>query len=220
MKTPSTKVFLITALSVAVTASAVVPGQISQSWSGSQIIPDNSASGVAFAFNVSAGGSLLITNVEVNLNIAGGWNGDLYVYLSHGSGFSVLLNRLGRTAGNSAGASVSGMNLNLSDSYLTDIHAAPDNPLTGNFAPDGRFVDPFTTLDTDGRTAFLSSFNNLDANGTWTIFFADVSPAALSTIQNWTVNVGVASPVPEPGNAALVGLALLVGVARRSHPYR
>lgn len=215
MKMHSKKILLAVALFATVAASAVVPGTISESWSGAQAIPDNNASGVSFSFNVAAGGPMLITNVEVSLNIAGGWNGDLYAYLSHGSGFSVLLNRVGRTAGNSAGFGVSGINLSLSDSYLTDVHTAPNNPLTGNFAPDGRFVDPFAAVDTDARTAFLSSFNGLDANGTWTIFFADVSPLAVSTIQNWTVNLGVATPVPEPGCAALLSLPILVGAMRR-----
>jgi subtilisin-like proprotein convertase family protein len=215
MKMYSKKVILAAALFVTAAASAMVPGTISESWSGAQIIPDNNASGVAFSFNVAAGGPLLVTNVAVSLNIAGGWNGDLYAYLSHGSGFSVLLNRVGRTAGNSAGAGVSGMNLSLSDSYLTDVHTAANNPLTGNFAPDGRFVNPFNAVDIDARSAFLSSFNNLDPNGTWTLFFADVAPLAVSTIQSWTVNVGVATPVPEPGVAALLGLPILIGAMRR-----
>ncbi len=213
-------VLLAVVLSAALTTSAVVPGTISESWSGTQIIPDNNASGVSFSFNVAAGGPLLITNVEVSLNIVGGWNGDLYAYLSHGSGFSVLLNRVGRTTGNSAGAGVSGMNLSLSDSYLTDVHTAPNNPLTGNFAPDGRFVDPFAAVDTDARTAFLSGFNGLDANGTWTIFFADVAPLATSSLQSWTVNLGVAPVVPEPGGAALFGLACLFYTTRRGWPRR
>lgn len=199
----------------AMSASAAVPGNISESWSGAQVIPDNNASGVAFSFNVSAGGPLIITNVTVSLNLVGGWNGDLYAYLSHGSGFSVLLNRLGRTAGNSAGSGVSGMTLSLADSYLNDVHTAPNNPLTGNWAPDGRFVDPFAAVDTDARTAFLSSFNGLDANGTWTIFFADVAPLATSSLQSWTVNLGVAPVVPEPSGAALFGLACLFYTTRR-----
>ncbi len=196
----------------ALRASAlIVPGTISTNWSGSQIIPDNNASGVAFTFNVAAGSPLFITDVKVGLTLSGGWNGDLYATLSHGSGFSVLLNRIGRTAGNPGGSGVSGMSIQLSDSYLTDIHSAPGNPLTGNFGPDGRFVNPFNALDTDPRTAPLASFNGLDPNGTWTLFFADVSPLATSTVQSWTVNVAVA--VPEPGSAALISLALGLGAA-------
>ena len=216
MKTHFKHILLAIAVSAVTTASATVSGIISETWSGSQIIPDNNASGVAFNFNVAAGGPFVITNVEVSLNIAGGWNGDLYAYLSHGSGFSVLLNRTGRTAGNSAGSGVSGMSLTLADNYLPDVHTAVNNPLTGNFAPDGRFVNPFTTLDTDTRTAFLSSFNNLDPNGSWTLFFADVAPLAGSTIQNWTVSLGVTVPIPEPGSMALFGLAAALYGTRRS----
>jgi subtilisin-like proprotein convertase family protein len=204
--------FIIAAILLAITprASALVN---TFSWSGSQLIPDNNANGVAFTFNF-AGGPLAITNVTVNLNIAGGWNGDLYAYLSHGSGFSVLLNRIGSTSGNPGGSGVSGMNVLLSDSYATDIHTALNNPLTGNFAPDGRNVNPFTALNTDPRTALLSSFNGLDPNGTWTLFFADVSPLAASTLQSWSVNIGVT--VPEPGSFTLIGLAASLAFVARA----
>ena len=164
-------IFLVSALLIATLlvamagrVSAVAPGTISTNWTGSQIIPDNNGSGVAFAFNLSGLGPLVITNLTVDLNIAGGWNGDLYAYLSHGSGFSVLLNRPGSTGANPGGSGVSGLNVSLADSYLTDIHTALNNPLTGNFAPDGRNVNPYAALDTDPRTALLGSFNGLDPN--------------------------------------------------------
>jgi len=194
--------------------SAVVPVNISTNWTGTQVIPDNNGNGVAFSFNLSGLGAVFITDVKVDLNIAGGWNGDLFAYLSHGSGYSVLLNRPGSTAGNPGGSGVSGLNVEFSDSYLTDIHTALNNPLTGNFAPDGRTASPFSALDTDPRTAMLGSFKGIDPNGSWTLFFADVSPLSTSTIQSWTVNVGFA--VPEPGCAALVGLALALGFVRRA----
>ena len=216
MRTNLKHTILLAAMLV-ITASravAVVPVTLSTNWNGSQPIPDNNASGVAFAFNFSGPGPLVITNVTVDLTIAGGWNGDLYAYLSHGSGFSVLLNRIGSTSGNPGGSGVSGMNVEFSDSYLTDIHTVTGNPLTGNFAPDGRFVNPFTALDTDPRTAMFSSFNGLDPYGSWTLFFADVSPLASSTIQSWTVNLGVT--VPEPGSATLVGLMIALGWFRRA----
>jgi subtilisin-like proprotein convertase family protein len=200
---------------ISATASTVAATPIAYNWTGSQTVPDNNASGVAFSFNVSAGGPLVITSVTVDLSIAGGWNGDLYAYLSHGSGFSVLLNRIGSTATNSGGSGVSGMNIELSDSYLTDIHTALNNPLSGNFAPDGRLENPLTVRDTDPRTALLGGFNGLDPNGTWTLFFADLSPLATSTIQSWTVNIGVT--VPEPGSATILALGMIgLGLLRRS----
>lgn len=216
MKANSKKFLVVLALSAAAVAAPAAPGIINQTWSGAEIIPDNNASGVAFNFNLAVAEPLAITQVEVSLNIAGGWNGDLYAYLSHGSGFSVLLNRPGRTAGSLAGSGVSGLNLTLGDSYATDVHTAANNPLTGNFVPDGRAVNPFNTLDTDARSAFLSSFNNLDPNGSWTLFFADVGPLAVSTIQSWSVNLAVVSAVPEPGSAALIWVgAVLCAVTRR-----
>ncbi len=197
-------------------AATVVPGTISTNWTGSQLIPDNNASGVAFTFNVAAGSPLVVTNVTVDLQIAGGWNGDLYAYLTHGSGFSVLLNRIGSTSANAGGSGVFGMNVEFSDSYLTDIHTALNNPLMGNFAPDGRFVNPFGALDTDPRNALLGGFNGLDPNGTWTLFFADVSPLAASTIQSWSVTLG--TTVPEPNSAAilLLGAVTLRSLFRRA----
>ena len=117
MKNIFQAILLPTALFAAATSSllANVPGTISYSWNGSQTIPDNDASGVAFSFNLSPGEPLAITDVTVDLNIAGGWNGDLYAYLSHGSGFSVLLNRIGSTAANPGGSGVSGMNVEFSE---------------------------------------------------------------------------------------------------------
>ena len=192
---------------------AAMPSDLSATWAGSQIIPDNNANGVTFHFSLNTANPVLITNVTVDLIIAGGWDGDLYAYLSHGSGFSVLLNRIGSSTNNPGGSSASGMNVELADNYVPDIHTAAGNPATGNFAPDGRFINPFTVLDTDPRTAMLSSFNNLDPNGGWTLFLADVSPLAVSTVQGWTVTVATA--VPEPGPAALLGLGLAIAGAAK-----
>lgn len=212
----SLNLLLVALLTAAVTpvSATILDGTISTNWTGTQAIPDNNASGVAFSFNLFAPGPVVITNVTVGLTITGTWDGDLYAYLSHGSGFSVLLNRIGRTAGNPDGFSTPGLTVELSDSYLTDIHTAGGNPLTGNFAPDGRNnANPFNTLDTDPRNAPLGSFNGLDPNGTWTLFFADLSPASVSAVRSWTVSVG--TTVPEPASGALLGVAALLGLARR-----
>src|SRR5215470_16537192 len=44
-----------------------------------------------------------VRSINVTLNISGGYNGDLYAYLVHSSGFAVLLNRSGRTGANGFG---------------------------------------------------------------------------------------------------------------------
>ena len=215
MKTNIKQFVLGAAILLALTAPApaLVTGTISTNWSGNQPVPDNNASGVAFSFFLNAPGPVVITDVTVDLNIAGGWDGDLYAYLSHGSGFSVLLNRVGRAAGNPGGSGLPGLTVQLADNYLTDIHTFTGNPLIGNFAPDGRNVNPFSALDTDPRNAMLGSFAGQDPNGAWTLFFADLSPLAVSSVQSWTVTVG--TTVPEPGSATFLGLAALLGFVRR-----
>src|ERR1041384_3568525 len=61
-------------------------------------IPDGSASGLVSAKTVSTP-VVSITGLKVALNVSGTYNGDLYCYLVHGSGRSVLLNRTGRRSG-------------------------------------------------------------------------------------------------------------------------
>ena len=61
------------------------------------IIPDGSLSGLTQTIQTSEGG--LISSVSVLLNVAGGFNGDYYAYLSYTSGSSsktlILLNHIG-----------------------------------------------------------------------------------------------------------------------------
>src|SRR2546425_11905025 len=58
------------------------------------VIPDGNASGYQSSLTLSGLPSAIL-DVNVTLNISGGWNGDIYAYLRHGDGFSVLLNRVG-----------------------------------------------------------------------------------------------------------------------------
>jgi subtilisin-like proprotein convertase family protein len=57
-------------------------------------IPDWDVFGISDVRTVTSSISNL-AKVEVGLTLSGGFNGDLYVYLRHGDGFSVLLNRPG-----------------------------------------------------------------------------------------------------------------------------
>src|SRR5689334_7975072 len=87
-----------------------------------------------------------ITDVNVTLNISGGYNGDLYVFLRYtpvggGDTLAVLLNRIGRTSGNLFGSSGAGMSVTLSDG-ISDIHLAGNGVLSGTYSPDARTADP------------------------------------------------------------------------------
>ena len=86
----------------------------------------------------------------------------------HGSRFSVLLNRVGRTTLNPDGSASSGMNITLDDEALNEAHVSFANVgvVTDTYQPDARETDPLFTLDTDARAARLDRFDGLDPNGT------------------------------------------------------
>lgn len=188
-------------------------------WSGTQALPDNNLSGVAYGLDFNVGGINYIGDVSVEVSISGGYNGDLYAYLSHGDSIVVLLNRIGRTAGNADGTATSGLStFTLSSLAATDVHGASGTagqPLTGTYAPDGRYISPTAsgaTFDAAARNATFSTLVNDDPNGTWTLFFADASPGFSGSLMSWNVNVDAfATPVPEPITWAMGGFGALFG---------
>lgn len=151
-----------------------------------------------------------ITSLTVTLDISADFNGDLYAYLTHDSGFTTLLNRPGRTGDNGFGYGDSGFNVTFDDaSDYVDIHnygesvtLDPGEPLTGTWQPDARNDDPGTVTDLSPRTAFLSSFHGLDASGEWVLYVADMSSGGSTAINSWGMEVtGV---IPEPATYTLV----------------
>jgi subtilisin-like proprotein convertase family protein len=182
-------------------------------------IPDHSSVGVADFRTISTTVEV-IESISVTLTISGGFNGDYYAYLQHGSGFSVLLNRPGTTATDDLGYADSGLTITLtSDPLAHDIHLYQNTVLPGSaalmgtWAADGRAVDPLVAIDTDPRTALLDNFNNLDGNGTWVLFVADRSSGDVGTFTSWTLNL--TGHIPEPSALALASMALLGAVRRR-----
>jgi len=145
-------------------------------------------------------------------------------YTPHGSGYTVLLNRVGvgsSTPGSSAdGYGDAGASITLSSAGAANIHFYQNNSptysggqLIGTWQPDGRAILPnsaptaFDAAPTPG-TADFTTFNNLDPNGTWTLFISDLSALNVSTLNSLRVDV---TAVPEPVNAAsgLFGIACL-----------
>ncbi len=92
-------------------------------------VPDGSFVGWADTRILSGITDNSILDVDVNLQIDGGWNGDLYAYLTHGSGISILLNRPGLTASDHFGFGDPGMNLIFDDNAANgDIHTYAFHP--------------------------------------------------------------------------------------------
>lgn len=146
-----------------------------------------------------------ITDVSVILNISGGYNGNLVGYLTlqdanGNTATEILLNEIGTTPSNPFGSSGAGMNVTLSDSGTVNgsIHGATGVP-TGIWQPDSA-----NTLD--------GTFGGLTANGTWTLYLADLSVGGgISTLNSWGLEVSV---VPEPAQAGMVlGLGTLLVAA-------
>ena len=189
-------------------------------------IPDNNLSGWTDTRTVTTAGSS-ISSLSVTLHLSGGWNGDLYAYLAHDNGFTVLLNRVGRGTSNALGYDDSGMNVVFSAAEgLGDIHKYGDTSVpTGDYAPDGRAISPLATVadfDAAGRAALLSTFTGLNPNGSWMLFVADVSGGDQSTVTSWGLDIGVAS-VPEPaslveGAVAVLFLGGVIGFYRLKAP--
>lgn len=165
-------------------------------------VPDNSAVGLSDARTLSTT-IYAITSVSVSLTMRDGWAGDLYAYLAHDSGFSVLLNRPGRSLITPAGSGANRIDITLTDDSLADIHnaVAASGVISGFFQPDARDVDPAGVLDTSPRSASLANFQGLDANGVWTLFIADVSSGDTMMLESWTLTV---TGIPEPSAMVLV----------------
>ena len=163
-------------------------------------LPDGSAVGLRDTRSVTSSVTQ-ITGVRVKLKVAGEFNGDLYGYLRHGSGLSILLNRPGRATGNDAGYDDAGFDLTFADSAANDVHVyqgstnTGGNALLGLWQPDGRNSDPASVLDTDARTNLLARFTGANASGEWTLFLADLESGGTNQLVSWELEVtGVNRP--------------------------
>jgi hypothetical protein len=145
----------------------------------SQLIPDNTRAGVGYTINFGDSG-VNIGSLSITLNISGGYNGDLYAYVSHGGVLVQLLNPNPAVSG-------SGMNITLGETGAS-LPAGGTGVLTGSYVSYGN----------------LSAFNNMSAGGDWTVFFADQSPGDTATLNSFSLDI---TAVPEPVNVALVGFA-------------
>ncbi len=217
-------------LAIAASALALAPATspaavYSHQWNSgfaSTLIPDGNPTGWSDTRGVSVPADEIITDVNVSLQLRGGWNGDLYVILTHtGSpNAAVLVNRPGRTASAPFGYDDSVLTITMDDAASRgDIHFYRSQPgyaaaISGNqsWQPDGRAVSPLTVDGTEARTALLSIFNGTPpADGQWTLFAADLSAGSQMEVVAWGLTI---TTIPEPTTVSL-SVAACAMLARR-----
>ena len=178
-------------------------------------IPDGNINGVFSTIAVSGAG-LSLSDIKVTLDVSGGFNGDLYAYLSYSGNSVPLLNRVGVgtiNGGTAFGSTGSGFTVTLG-STGTDIHWT-SGTLNGNYLADGRAIDPLSgamNFNADGTRNLNGTFGGADPNGTWTLFFADMSGGGTATLNGWGLDI---TAVPEPkewGLLAAAGLLISCGL--------
>ncbi len=183
---------------LAAASPSLLQGQITEThtFTTNRVVPDGNASGLHDVRSVSST-IAQIASVKVRLKLTGEFNGDLYGYVRHSSGFSVLLNRPGKTGANAAGYDDSGFDVTFATGAANgDVHVyrnvtspSAGSPLTGNWEPDGRTADPGVVTDASSRSALLTSFNGLDAAGEWTLYLADLESGGTNQLREWALEI-------------------------------
>jgi subtilisin-like proprotein convertase family protein len=173
-----------------------------QSFSGGTIADGNPAGQVFSGSFDTAPSGTAVSSFTVSLNLSGGYNGDLYAYLVAPNGTMVVLMNQPGVSVNGFGASGAGMNITLSDGVFSSIQTETGGGiLTGTYNAAGTLAD----------------FSGSSANGTWQLYFADLSNGGgTSTLDSWALNI---TAVPEPVNIALgvFGGVALLSLALRRH---
>ena len=185
-------------------APPLLPAQTIETYTftTNRVVPDGNAAGLSDVRNVNSAIST-ITSLKVRLKLTGEFNGDLYGYVRHASGFTAFLNRPGKTAANTAGYGDSGFDVTFQTGAANgDVHGyqtvtlpAAGAPLTGTWEPDGRTADPTNVTEVSVRATSLTNFNGLNAAGEWTLYLADVESGGTNLLAEWALEItGAAYP--------------------------
>ena len=211
-KTMKTLSAIILWVLLAAVSPPVLQAQTTESFTftTNRVVPDGNAAGLGDVRSVSSAiGN--ISSLKVGLKVTGEFNGDLYGYIRHSGGFTVLLNRAGKTASNPFGYGDSGFDVTFQTGATNgDVHVYQDVlmpaagfPLTGAWEPDGRDVDPANVSELSARSTSLTNFNGLNGAGEWTLFLADVDSGATNMLTEWSLEIsGAASPILAWSNPA------------------
>jgi len=187
--------FCILLLAISLQATASLTTNFTSGFANNGILPDGDLNGWADTRNLSVTeyAGLTVADVQVTLNISGGWNGDLYGYLVHGSGFVVLLDRVGSGNVGAAGYGDSGMSVILGSTGANgSIQTYGGNSIFSS-SPSGNY----STI----TPSAWNSFDGTDVNGNWTLFLADMSSGDISQVTGWALTI---EAVPEPATWAMI----------------
>jgi len=190
------RIFTVVCLLAALAAHATIyttnwTSGANATFANNGVVPDGSFTGWADSRSVSAPAGT-ISSLAVNLTLTGGWNGDLYAYLVHGSGFTVLLDRVGYT-GSGLGYSTSGMNV-VFTTGAPSIETTPVPLSGGSYSPDPSYAGS------------LNSFTGLSGSGTWSLFVADLNSGDITTVSSWGLQMDIVA-VPETETWVAAALA-------------
>ena len=195
--------------STALVASLVSLTAFSAVYSGSPFaVPDGNVNGAWSQIQVT-GALPVLTELRLALTLEGGYNGDLYAYLSYRGHLVPLLNRIGVSAGNVFGFNGNGMEVVFSDTAETNVHAAGNGYLSGVFRSDGQLINPLldaASFSAGGGSLTLDgTFAGLNPNGLWTLFVSDVVLGSGSVaMRDWSLEIAA---IPEPGIGELLLIA-------------
>jgi subtilisin-like proprotein convertase family protein len=206
MRTLKTNMMKATLLIALAAGQGTCPAQLSYdaSYTGSSmVIPEGDPVGITFGDTVSSAdipADNTVVDLTVSLNISGGYNADMVAYLESPNGTEItLLDRPGLAGGNPFGNQGAGFNVTLSDAAAGGITAATGTP--------GQVVTG--TYDAVGS---LSAVDGSGADGTWTLFLANLGTGSGSpTLNSFSLNLTV---VPEPVNVALPAFGTLLALLR------
>jgi subtilisin-like proprotein convertase family protein len=197
------RIALCALIALQLVSSAGAAVLVNADWTVDLAIPEGDPVGVTSSQTFQSLADDPIADVAVDLNISGGYNGGLFAYLvlqdaNGNTATEILLNQIGTSPSDPFGSAGAGFNVTLTDSGTVngDIHEATGIP-TGTWQPDSS-----TTLD--------QTFGGLSANGTWTLFVADLQGGGgTSTLNSWGLLVS-SSSVPEPADFGIWSAGLLV----------
>ena len=194
-----------TLLATAVAANATIyTTNWNSGFANAGIVPDSNFSGWSDSRTVSTMPAGTLMAVAVNLELSGGWNGDLYAYLVDRSGFSVLLDRIG---GGPFGDNHAGMNVTFADDGTAFGTTQGDINLYAGI-PNQSGLWNADNLGIGGGS--LGSFLSTSPNGTWSLFIADLSAGGVTTVANWGLQMDIVA-VPEVETWVAAALAGMFG---------